>query len=981
MNMISTGSFLTETGASNKQSELVKKLTAAWEKKNSKTARAGGASLMALSLAACGGEDNTPFSQADVDAAVAAVDITTDNAEAMTSNDADIAAAAKTEALTAADGTIYATVDAAVTAGSNTSNADAVTAALTSADGTVHASVDAAITSNDASVEAAATTAAEATLVAGSGFDSVAALLAAYQSATGAPTPMTSALTTSSDVVSGFTSGADAVTGTAATYNTGDVIVDSDAADGDTLTVTSSASITATPVVMGIENVNVNYTMFTEPSTALTNIKDGTVTISNSQVGGSTNATATAAGNITLVAGSGVSGTLTVTQTDGTNLTIDAGSAATVTHSEVADTLASTVTVNGSAASTSITVDGGDQGAVTVNGTATDRQIDATGKTIVINSAYVGTSTSATTDSEITITGENNDDDSATITAAGVVTLAGSTATETITLSGSQAVTATVTTGLGSTFDLAGENDIAVVSTKAVASGEKITSTGTGTYSVRITDDIAGAFDASKFDNDISVRLDDFDSTDTITIDSGATVDVRQATSVLELVSSAAANTTGESLNIVANAATVAVTNGTAGDGTGADRFETVNVSSSTVATTVTAIMGDAALTLDGGKAITLAGTSTASGVTNNGATVTYNLDGTSDVKVYGHATARDTINVEAGGEDLSNNTMSDIDVITLLVDAAGDNATDDQSLVLGATQVNGKAISIIGDVEDTGSTKDDITITANSVTVDLGGLVVDSATISDVTINLTSVAALATNITGSNIVDNLSNTGAGAITIDGKGGADVISTGSGADTITGGEGGDTITGGAGADTVHLAEATAATDTVVLTTGGAIALTTITGFATGSTNGDNLDIDLSDLNGIVTDMNTGDATALATATGATLAEVSEAYNLDGSNSDILVLVGDFADSAAVETALETGGSHALTFDGAADAGDAYLVLWDTGSATYLSYASTTAGVADDAKAASGDLTVTNIVAFTDISASTDFVSGNLDIIA
>ena len=74
MNMISTGAFLPETDASTKQNELVKKLTAAWEKKNSKTARAGGASLMALSLAACGGEDTTPFAQSDVDAAVAAAE-------------------------------------------------------------------------------------------------------------------------------------------------------------------------------------------------------------------------------------------------------------------------------------------------------------------------------------------------------------------------------------------------------------------------------------------------------------------------------------------------------------------------------------------------------------------------------------------------------------------------------------------------------------------------------------------------------------------------------------------------------------------------------------------------------------------------------------------------------------------------------------------------------------------------------------------
>jgi hypothetical protein len=59
MNMISTGAFLTEMDASQKQNGLVEKLVAAWEKKNAKLARAGGVSLMALSLAACGSDDAT----------------------------------------------------------------------------------------------------------------------------------------------------------------------------------------------------------------------------------------------------------------------------------------------------------------------------------------------------------------------------------------------------------------------------------------------------------------------------------------------------------------------------------------------------------------------------------------------------------------------------------------------------------------------------------------------------------------------------------------------------------------------------------------------------------------------------------------------------------------------------------------------------------------------------------------------------------
>jgi len=68
MNMISTGAFLNEMDASDKQQTLAERFAAVWEKKNAKAARAGGVSLMALSLAACGsssddddgGEISTP---------------------------------------------------------------------------------------------------------------------------------------------------------------------------------------------------------------------------------------------------------------------------------------------------------------------------------------------------------------------------------------------------------------------------------------------------------------------------------------------------------------------------------------------------------------------------------------------------------------------------------------------------------------------------------------------------------------------------------------------------------------------------------------------------------------------------------------------------------------------------------------------------------------------------------------------------------
>jgi len=59
MNMISTGAFQTEVDASSKQQTIAGKFAAVWEKKNARAARAGGVSLMALSLAACGSDDAT----------------------------------------------------------------------------------------------------------------------------------------------------------------------------------------------------------------------------------------------------------------------------------------------------------------------------------------------------------------------------------------------------------------------------------------------------------------------------------------------------------------------------------------------------------------------------------------------------------------------------------------------------------------------------------------------------------------------------------------------------------------------------------------------------------------------------------------------------------------------------------------------------------------------------------------------------------
>jgi len=76
--MISTGDFL-EVNTSEKQGKAVEKLAALWEKKNAKAAQAGGVSLMALSLAACGGSSSTTSGSSDSSSSSTSTDAATNS--------------------------------------------------------------------------------------------------------------------------------------------------------------------------------------------------------------------------------------------------------------------------------------------------------------------------------------------------------------------------------------------------------------------------------------------------------------------------------------------------------------------------------------------------------------------------------------------------------------------------------------------------------------------------------------------------------------------------------------------------------------------------------------------------------------------------------------------------------------------------------------------------------------------------------------
>ena len=89
MNMISTGAFQEEMNASPKQETIAEKFVRAWEKKNAKAARAGGVSLMALSLAACGSSDDTTTTTATTPAPTTPTTPVTPAAHALTTSAAE----------------------------------------------------------------------------------------------------------------------------------------------------------------------------------------------------------------------------------------------------------------------------------------------------------------------------------------------------------------------------------------------------------------------------------------------------------------------------------------------------------------------------------------------------------------------------------------------------------------------------------------------------------------------------------------------------------------------------------------------------------------------------------------------------------------------------------------------------------------------------------------------------------------------------
>lgn len=690
-----------------------------------------------------------------------------------------------------------------------------------------------------------------------------ATVTAAQATIDGTQTGITFALTANDDTKFG-TAGSDTFTATQTTYNSGDLIADSSTSDNDTLTVTATGDITATPTIVGIENVNFNLDAFLATNTtfdvAATNIAGAkTITLDVTKVGTSVvsgQITGLKSG-ITVVGSDNLTTALTATGgSDNESLTVT-GKAAAITANSAGTLTAATIT---STSSTTATLTTDSDGTATLTTTVADMEISAasattvtatSGKGIIADAS--GGSAALTAATSVTLTAL--DDVDVSMAAATAATIAAGTVTtsavSTITDTGSKLVTLNVSgNGSAATFDIqaaakvatvniSGTQDVTVVAdadTITSLTGSKITivdsSSATSTLSLVVAT-AAADLSAAAVDR---IALTGINS-GILTVATGATavVGVDQTTLKFDGVDASASS----------NAMTIVLTDGsTAGAVDIATSLTltdfgavTIDASTDTVASSITGITASADntdVTINAGSlGITLAGTNTV-----GTGDLTINSTGAialgASVITAAHVTTVGTGAVTWTALDASkaaNVTTGDgADVLTIsntagnlvLATGAGNDSID-----LSVIATASKTISI-----DAGAgTLDTVIIAAADMTTgtsitlsgverldfDTGSVTVDNSLLSGqsyIVTNIADTGAVAITVDlGTDTVSDLSTlvidtaqlaSGTDSFVVSGAAATSAVTlTGTLLDdTLTGSAYNDTLVGGAGADTI-----------------------------------------------------------------------------------------------------------------------------------------------------------------------------------
>jgi Ca2+-binding RTX toxin-like protein len=423
-------------------------------------------------------------------------------------------------------------------------------------------------------------------------------------------------------------------------------------------------------------------------------------------------------------------------------------------------------------------------------------------------------------------------------------------------------------------------------------------------------------------------------------------------------------------------------------------------------ATNKMTITGSGTVTGDGNESITVKEID-ASGVSG---VVTLATLEASEVGTVTTGSGADVLTHTAGAADFTVTTGAGNDQLTLAAAGVGSNSlvldmgtgtdtlvfADTQLLTTNATNTHSVSgvdkLSYAGaftidstvinnatwEISESATATDNLTVTvlAADTAIDVSGLTVTTANAASVALDTIVIDASGAGVDGvSSIKGSLINKNTitandlDATTIVGGGFADALTGANKVDNITGGAGIDTINGDAGNDTLT---GGAGADIFLVGAGAAGSNDTITDFVVGATNDD---IHISNGAMEIASGTTGqwsnldDWADVATADTMTYQTITGAFDLTGAtaNTNILVLNGaDVANAAAAETALETGGAYALTIKGTLAAVDIFALMYDNGVDSFFAAVQSTAGVADNALPAAGDLTVTHLLTFSGI---------------
>ena len=790
MNIMSNGSFLDEMNASNKQEALVKSLTSTWEKKNSKAARAGGVSLMALTLAACGGSDDTPFSQADIDTAVGAVDTTADDAAAILAAVEAVDATATTVAEVAENANAAGVASVDIT----TDNTAATTLALR--DAAAELGVTDTVSMTTVELITAIKVANDATIAsdAAGAVDITTDNAAAVSEALGDYASVGAAYTAGADSVDITTDNAGATTlalraaaaelgvsGTStmtdaelitAIKTANDATIASDAAEAVDRTTDNAAAInTAVAADTSFDTLAelvAAYDALANPS----DFDSGVNNLTGSDANSTYNAGLTAAGGNTLNA-------LDTLDGGAGSDTLNVSIATAVTPGAITNVETINVTFTGavalnlaqmSGATALINIGSSAAGSIT-NISSTDAALTVADNGVGATFAYKASSVTGGSDS-VSLTLNN-------ATGAATTTLTG--AIETVNLASTGSANSVRLDSGATTLNISGSEDLTLAAASTVLASATTINAGDATGDITLASD-AGA----------AVTVTGGAGADALTLSGG--------TSATDTVSGGAGN---DRIIFTTDLADADVISG--GDGNDTLVGDDGQLAGLTTANNVTGIEVLEASTV-------LATTMTVANVDSSISSVTLAGGANAGTLVMGagsQTVALGTAN--AGGMTINDTGLATNDSLTVTA-ATGANSFGGQAVTVGGFETTSIAtgdtnqtvttVAVNGD-PDSGGTNTSATLNlsgAGNFTT-TGAITVGDATAGTATINaadmtgnfvMGAAAVGATTITG----------GAGDDTILGEDLASTLTGGSGTDSITGGSANDTILGGAGDDTL-----------------------------------------------------------------------------------------------------------------------------------------------------------------------------------